>query len=322
MQTLILTSASGMCAELLDLGATVQRLVVPVRPGGEANPDDAARDVLLGLGSEAEHHASQDYVGVSIGRYANRIGGGRFTLDGVEHRLPVNDHGNTLHGGAGFDERTWTVVDHQESSLTLALVSDDGDQGFPGRVEVTARFELVESAGLPTMRTTYSAQTSAPTPVSLTSHLYLDLDGATPGPADPRQRLDVPAGRYLPVDEVGLPTGEVAPVEATAYDLRGGRALGDLPPIDHSYVVDGEGLRQVAEMTSSTGDLTMELWSDQPGLHVYTGSKLVAGDLEPFAGVALEPQHFPDSVHHPEWPSTVLRPGETYAGTSELRFRS
>ncbi len=309
-----LTSDSGMSAEVLDLGAAVQRLRVPVGEG--------LRDVVLGLPSEAERRASGDYVGVSIGRYANRIGGGRFTLDGVEHRLPVNDRGNTLHGGDGFDQRVWTVVDEGAAHVELSLVSPDGDQGFPGRLDVRARFALVESEGLPTLRTQYAATTDAPTVVSLTSHLYVDLDGAHPSAADPRQLLSVPAGSYLPVDDAGLPTGAIEAVDGTPYDLRTPRALGELPPIDHSYAVDGAGLRRVASMVSSAGDLTLELWSDQPGVHVYTGSALASGGLAPFAGVALEPQHFPDSVHHASWPSTVLRPGEAYAWVSEARFRA
>ena len=313
MSHLTLTGPGGLVVEVLELGATLHRVRVPVAAG--------LRDVVLTL-PPVERSRSTDYLGSSIGRYANRIGGGRFELDGREHRLPVNDRGNTLHGGDGFDARAWTVTDRSDTHVELLLVSDDGDQGFPGRLEVRCRFEVTGSASVPTLRTTYAARTDAPTVVSLTSHPYFNLDGARP-PADPAgQHLSVPAGTYLPVDANGLPTGEVADVQGTAYDLRTPRALGDLVPIDHSYAVAGEGLRPVAGLVSTTADLTLALWSDQPGVHVYTGSGLgsVAGHPAAGTGVALEPQHFPDSVHHPEWPSTVLRPGEDYEWLSEARF--
>lgn len=313
MSHLTLVGPGGLVVEVLELGATLHRVRVPIA--------DGLRDVVLTLPPE-ERSRSTDYLGSSIGRYANRIGGGRFELDGREHRLPVNDRGNTLHGGDGFDARTWTVTGRSDTHVELLLVSEDGDQGFPGRLEVRCRFEVTGSDSVPTLRTTYAARADAPTVVSLTSHPYFNLDGASP-PADPAgQHLSVPAETYLPVDADGLPTGEVADVQGTAYDLRTPRALGDLVPIDHSYAVAGEGLRPVAGLVSTTGDLGLELWSDQPGVHVYTGSGLgsVAGHPGAGTGVALEPQHFPDSVHHPEWPSTVLRPGEDYGWLSEARF--
>jgi aldose 1-epimerase len=304
----------GTVAEVLAVGATLHRLRVPA--GGRL------RDVVLSLPAD-ERARSGDFIGTSIGRYANRIGGGTFTLDGVEHRVPVNDRGNALHGGAGFDRRTWSWGSWTSSHVELTLVSEDGDQGFPGRLSVTCRYELLEVEGAPTLRTTYTATTDAPTVVSLTSHPYFNLDGALPATSAAQQRLSVAAGTYLPVDESGLPTGEVACVEGTAYDLRVPRPVGELPPIDHTYVVDADGMRPVASMWSTSGDIALELWSDQPGVHVFTASTIGAagqGHPQPGTGVALEPQHFPDSVHHPEWPSTVLRPGDRYRWVSEARF--
>ena len=315
MGPLTLVAPTGMRVEVLELGATVHRVQVPTSTG--------LRDVVLSLPPH-ERARSRDFLGASVGRYANRIAGGRFELDGVEHRLPLNDRGNTLHGGDGFDGRLWSVLDRTDSCVELVLVSHDGDQGFPGRLDVRCLFELVESDGAPTLRTTYTAETDAPTVVSLTSHPYYNLDGACPAVDDAGQLLSVPARNFLPVDGTGLPTGEVAGVQGTAYDLRAPRALGEVPPIDHSYVVDGEGLRPVAGLVSASGDLELELWSDQPGVHVFTGQGMGAADdrhPQEGAGVALEPQHFPDSVNRPEWPSTVLRPGETYRWVSEARFR-
>ncbi len=310
-----LVGPGGLVVEVLEHGATLHRVRVPMV--------DGLRDVVLTV-PKAERCRSTDFLGATVGRYANRIAGGRFELDGREHQLPVNDRGNTLHGGDGFDRREWSVTDRSTTHVELALVSEDGDQGFPGRLEVSCRYEVLGSAAEPTLRTTYAARTDAPTAVNLTSHPYFNLDGACPPVEHCGQRLSVPAESYLPVDETGLPTGEVADVEGTAYDLRAPRRLGELAPIDHSYAVAGEGLRPVAELVSTWGDLTMELWSDQPGVHVYTGAGMgrsAPGHPGAGTGVALEPQHFPNSVHHPEWPSTVLRPGEEYEWVAETRFR-
>jgi galactose mutarotase-like enzyme len=298
-------------AEVLVLGATVHRLEVPTPEG--------RRDVVLSLPTVGERRASRDFIGASIGRYANRIAGGRFDLDGREYRLPVNDRGNTLHGGHGFDRRMWTVVEEGPDHVELALVSEDGDQGFPGCLEVRARFEVGERL----LRTTYVATTDTPTPVSLTSHVYFNLDGAYPAGGASGQRLSVPAEEYLPVDANGLPTGAVAPVADTGFDLRRPRPLGEVRALDHTYIVPGRGLREVAALESTSGDLRLSLLSDQPGVHVYTGAGMGAGrpdHPQEGSGVALEPQHYPDSVHHPEWPSTVLLPGAEYRWVSEARF--
>jgi galactose mutarotase-like enzyme len=245
------------------------------------------------------------YAGATIGRSANRIAGGRFELDGVERRLPVNDRGNTLHGGPdGFDARTWTVLETGRCHVVLGLVSPDGDQGFPGELDVQARLEVDG----PRLATSYDATTSAPTVVSLTSHPYYRLVG--PGRAVTDHRLRVAADDYLPVDDTGLPTG-TAPVPGTRFDHDRPRPLA--ADLDHCWVLRGSGLREVATLT---GDgLALDLATDQPGLQVYSGG----GRID---GVALEPQHLPDSPHHPDWPSTVLRPGEDYRWRSVVTVRT
>ena len=311
MQVFVIGTAE-LQAAVLTRGATLHRLRVSMR--------GAFREVVLSLRTPEQRRASRDYLGVSIGRYANRIAGGSFSLEGVDHRLPVNDRGNTLHGGpCGFDRRVWDVLDVGPVHVELGLTSPDGDQGFPGTLEVLARFEVSGSA----LRTTYRATTDAPTPVSLTSHVYYNLDELKYAGSVNGQRLRLPAVAHLPVDRSGLPTGEVADLAATPYDVRSRRRVGDLPALDHTFVVPGEGLREMATLESTEGDLRLELASNQPGLHVYTGAGMGAGGSphpRQGTGVALEPQHFPDSVNRPDWPSTVLRPGEDYLWESEARF--
>ena len=274
--------------ELLELGATVRRLVVD------------GRDVVLGYVTPADYLASTSYVGGTIGRYANRIAGGRFELDGREVRVAVNDRGNHLHGGPdGFDRRTWDVVEHGPTHAVLRIVSPDGDAGFPGELTATARFEVLEGR----VAIDLTASTDAPTVVSLTSHAYFEL-------GDDHQ-LTIPAEEYTPVDPTGIPLGGHAPVAGTQYDFRTARSIGDAP-IDHNYVVDGSGLRTAAVLESPRAGTRLEVRSDQPGLQVYTGGEL--------GGVALEPQRFPDSPNHPDFPSAVLRPGETYRNRIEWVF--
>ncbi len=278
----------GPVLTLLDLGATVQRLVV------------YGRDVVLGYHTAAEYLASTSYVGGTIGRYANRIAGGRFELDGGEVRVVTNDRGNHLHGGpGGFDRRIWDLVEHGPQHAVLRLVSPDGDQGFPGELTATARFEVMADR----VAIDLGATSTATTVVNLTNHAYFDLGDD--------QELTVAAGEYTPVDPTGIPVGKHAPVAGTPYDLTVTRVVGDLR-IDHNYVVDGTGLRTAAVLESPRTGARLELRSDQPGLQVYTGGEL--------GGVALEPQRFPDSPNHPDFPSAVLRPGETYRSRIEWVF--
>jgi aldose 1-epimerase len=299
---------------LLDLGATVHRLEVTA-------PDGVRRNVLLGLPSPAAYLASADYLGGTIGRYANRIAGGRFAIDGAQVRVSAHERGNHLHGGPdGFDRRLWQVVASEESAATLALVSTDGDQGFPGEVTVRARFE-VDARGV---TLTLSARTDAVTVVNLTSHAYFNLAGAGEGAID-EHLLQLAADAYTPVDPEGIPCGGHQPVAGTTFDFREARPLGPVP-IDHNYVLRGSGLRVVAGLESPVSGLRLELLTDQPGLQVYTGDGLglrapeADAGLRPRSGIALEPQLFPDSPNRPDFPSATLRPGEVYRSTIRWRF--
>ena len=324
---LTIGTAPGPVVEVLALGATVHRLEVT---GG----DGQRRNVVLGHPDVAERLASGDYIGGTIGRYANRIAGGRFVLDGREVTVGAHDRGNSLHGGPdGFDVRLWDVVSHGPDEVVLSLTSPDGDQGFPGTVEVTVACRVVGDS----VSVEMVATTDATTVVNLTNHAYLNLDGEGAGTIDDHL-LVVEADDYTPVDATGIPLGEHAPVDGTPFDFREAAPLGpairgehpqvvDARGIDHNYVVRGEGLRRAAVLESPRTRTRVELWSDQPGLQVYTGNFLDGtrrstggGRYRQGDGIALEPQLFPDSPNRPEWPSAVLRPGQTYRWSQEWRF--
>jgi galactose mutarotase-like enzyme len=325
---LALGAAPGPVLHLLDLGATVHRLEVTCGDG-------VRRNVVLGHRSPEEYLSSTDYLGASIGRYANRIAGGTFPLDGREVTVGVHDRGNHLHGGPdGFDRRLWEVVERTPDRAVLRLESPDGDQGFPGHLIVQVTYEVTGAE----VRVAFEATTDAPTVVNLTNHSYFNLDGEGSGTVD-QHRLTVLADEYTPVDPTGIPlSGAHAPVDGTPFDLRSAAVLGpraraaheqvmDARGIDHNYVLRGTGRRNVAVLESPRSRTRLELTTDQPGLQVYTGNFLdgTSGSVEGALyrqgdGIALEPQLFPDSPNRPEFPDPVLRPGETYRAALGWRF--
>lgn len=312
--------AGGISLDLLELGATVHRLLVTDRDGGQ-------RNVVLGHPSLEGYLTGPGYLGAVVGRYANRLARGRFKLDGQDHTVLPNEGVNTLHGGPeGFDRRLWTVTAATGSRLTLSLLSPDGDQGFPGTVTTTVSYEVSTDGEADEVRIHYVAGTDAPTVVNLTNHSYFNLEGEGSGTVD-EHCLHVPAAYYTAVGPGLLPTGELRPVDGTPLDFRAGRILGtvrgsthpelaEAGGVDHNFVVDGSGLRRHARLEAPGSGLVLEVLSDQPGVQVYAGQQLdgtVRGTSgRPYvsgAGVALETQHFPDSPNHPGFPSTVLRPG-------------
>ncbi len=310
--------------EILPLGATLHRFDVLL-------PDGSWRNILLGHPTPDAYPTGSGYLGATVGRFANRIAGGRFSLDGFEYRLDVNEAPNQLHGGTGgFHSYVWDVAGAGSDWVDFALTSPDGDQGFPGTMLVSARFELVPGGA----QVTYRATSDAPTVVNLTTHPYFNLDGEGSGNTDAHM-LQIPAGRYTPNREDGIPTGEIRDVTGTAADFRSGRLLGTARGqalvegitrnggYDHNFVVDGEGLREHCRFTGATG-LTLTLRSDAPALQVYTGEHFDGTGTGTSgaryvrrAGVALEPQGYPDAPNHPNFPSTVLRPGEEYVATTQ-----
>ncbi|MFD7693342.1 MULTISPECIES: aldose epimerase family protein [Streptomyces] len=301
---------AGVRVRVLSYGGIVQSLEVPDRDGRTA-------DVVLGfadLDGYVKHPGP--YLGALVGRYANRIAGGRFPLDGVTYALDPNTPPNSLHGGArGFDKRVWDVTP-VEHGLRLTRVSPHGEEGFPGRLEVTATYTL-EAGGA--LRFVYEAVTDAPTVVNLTNHSYFNLAGAASGDAGGHE-LRLAASRFTPVDTDLIPTGALEDVTGTRFDFRRLRKVGS--GYDHNFVLDKgvtQDAREVAELYDPSTGRALTVATTEPGLQLYTADKLD----EPFSpgdGIALETQHFPDSPNRPEFPSTVLRPGETYRSETVYAF--
>ncbi|MFG1696492.1 aldose epimerase family protein [Nonomuraea sp. NPDC049309] len=294
-------SSGRLRVEVLTYGAIVRTLEV------------SGRNVVLGLDTLDDYRTRSRYFGAIVGRYGNRIAGGRFTLDGTEYRLPVNNGPNSLHGGTeGFDSKVWTIADRGDSSVTLTLVSPDGDQGYPGTLTASVTYTLEDDA----LRIDYVAETDAPTVVNLTNHSYFNLKGV--GVGDIRDHvIRMEADHYLPVDADKIPTGELASVKGTPFDFTEPHAVGERydGAYDHCFVLNGG-------ITVTAGGLTMEVTTTEPGVQFYSGSMLDGEETPygPFAGLCLETQHFPDSPNQPQFPSTVLRPGERRTSTTTYRF--
>ena len=331
VHVLSLGAEPGPVVHLLDLGATVHRLEITCGDG-------VRRNVALNLPSVDAYLASTTYLGATIGRYANRIAGGRFVLDGQPVALGANDRGNHLHGGPdGFDRRLWSIERHEPDEAEFLLLSPDGDQGYPGNLEARVRFRV----GADRVRIEFGATTDAPTIVNLTNHAYFNLDGDQAGGIDDHVLL-LAADAYTPVDPSGIPTGEIADVTGTPFDFRSpcplGTAFRSQHPqvrgargIDHNVVLRPDAARDpdrpAAVLTSPRTGTRMALHTDQPGLQVYTGNFLDGSEpsgsgqlLRQGDGIALEPQLFPDTPNQPAFGSARLAPGEEYRAVSEWRF--
>jgi aldose 1-epimerase len=317
-----LRNENGMEVEIINYGAIIASIKVPDRDGKIA-------EITLGHDKLAGWEEDPFFLGATIGRFANRIAQGRFSIDGKSYELPINDDPNSLHGGHdGFDKRIWAaspVVRDGRVGVELALVSKDGEQGYPGNLTVQVAYTLGQENDL---RIDYRATTDAPTVINLTNHAYFDLGGRGDIVG---HVLRIPATFYTPTDDAQIPTGQLAPVDGTPFDFRKPERIGlriddAAGGYDHNFVLGGEGLREAALVFEPESGRVMEVLTSEPGIQFYSGNKLeglpgrAGRTYPPRSGFCLETQHFPDSPNHPHFPSTVLCPGEVFTSTTIYRF--
>jgi aldose 1-epimerase len=329
-----LDNGRGLVLKAINFGGIVTSLCCPDREGRSAN-------VVLGFDNLADYVERNPNFGTLVGRYANRIRDGRFVLDGAAHALARNDGAHALHGGpTGFGKRWWAIAPRPTAAdggvaLVLTLSSEDGEEGYPGRLDVEVTYTLKPTDA---WRIDYRATTSRPTVVNLTHHAYWNLAGA--GTALDHE-LTLNASRFLPVDAGLIPTG-IADVEGTPFDFReptqiGARIRSGSPQLmgargyDHCFVLDragAGGLVHAARLRDPRTGRVLEIETTQPGVQFYSGNfldgRLRGAGSQAYRqgdGLCLETQHFPDSPNRPEFPSTVLRPGETFQSTTVHRFR-
>lgn len=325
VQRFSLTNAHGLVARVTNYGTIITELLVPDRAGQMG-------DVVLGFDTLAPYLEGHPYFGCTVGRVANRIARGRFTLDGTDYTLAVNNGPNHLHGGlVGFDKAVWAAapLPGPVAGVKFTHVSPHGDEGYPGRLEVGVVMTLTDADAL---TIDYTATTDRATPVNLTNHSYFNLAGR--GDVLGHELL-LAAESYTPVDETGIPTGRIAPVLGTPLDFTRPTAIGarlDRRPergYDHNFVITGAGreLKLAARVFEPVTGRAMEVLTTEPGLQLYTGNYLdgtLTGKRDvrylQHTGFSLEAQHYPDSVNHPTFPDTILRPGATYRQTTVYAF--
>lgn len=328
-----LTNRHGVEARITNFGAGLVSLRVPDARG-------QLGDVVLGYDGAAGYEADTSYLGSIAGRYANRIAGGRFRLDGVEYRLARNNGPNHLHGGVrGFNKVLWRMRELRqrrgEAAVELSYLSRDGEEGYPGNLSATVTYVLTDRDEL---RIEYAATTDKATVVNLTNHAYFNLAGEGAG-SILSHVLRINADRFTPIDETSIPTGELRPVAGTPFDFRRPTAVGlriDQADeqlrfgkgYDHNYVLNKRGseLSLAAEVSEPAGGRVLQVWTTEPGVQLYTGNFLAGARgkggkvYHVREGFCLEAQHFPDSPNRPAFPSAVLRPGRRYTQTTVYKF--
>ena len=344
-------NTNGTEAAVTDLGASLVLLGFKDRAG-------TWRDLVLGHDNAAEYEDGHGSIGGTVGRFANRIGGGKFTLNGTTYELTKNSGPNTLHGGRDpFTKRLWTAAYASDRSVTFTLKSPDGDQGFPGNMEITVTYSLDDDD---TLHIDYSARSDRDTPLNLTNHSYFNLAGLTVteinepdrlydadmlSPARPACKMPsvfdqiakINASAFTPNDAYSLPTGEILPVEGTPFDFRSPKPLGaDIDAAykqleygsgyDHNFVIDGEGYREAAALYCEATGIKMTVLTDLPGMQLYTANNLTdepgkcGAVYSPRCAVCFETQYFPDSVNREYFPGGVLLAGEIYRSRTSYRF--
>jgi aldose 1-epimerase len=327
-----LTNGNGLRACIMTHGATLVSLETPDQDGNTV-------DIVLGHDTAAEYMQATPYFGATVGRFANRIRNGTFTLDGVEYTLAKNNGPNALHGGLrGFDKVIWSAEPlPEENAVRMTYISADGEEGFPGEVQTVVTYALT---GDDELKIDYAADTSAPTPYNITNHSYFNLAGHNAGTCT-GQLMMIHAGTFLPTDETAIPYGHELPVEGTPFDFRDPHAIGERIDADHEQIRFGNGydhnfclnkktdgeLSLAARAEDPLSGRVMETWTTEPGVQFYTGNFL-DGTLRGKGGCAyprrggfcLETQHWPDAPNQPQFPDTLLRPETPFASQTIYKF--
>lgn len=327
----ILRNANGMQLEFTNLGGIVTRIMTPDRAGAFDN-------VNLGFPTLLEYFAKNNYYGALVGRYGNRIRNGQFTIDGQDYEVAKNNNGkNHLHGGlVGFHRRLWkaSAPDASAARVELTYRSPDGEENYPGNVDVKVVYTLDDDN---TWRIDYSATTDAPTPLNLTQHAFFNLNGAKRDVLAHEVKLYCPTYTAFTPEDL-MPTGEILPVADTPLDFTTAKAVArdldatDINGFDNNFVIDRAGraadeLVPCAEVYDPDSGRTMAVATTEPGVQLYTGNSIDPTDVGfdhvkygKYWGLCLETQHYPDSVHYPQFPDTILRPGQTYRHSTTYRF--
>jgi aldose 1-epimerase len=330
-----LTNTHGMEVCITNFGGRIVSIMVPDREGD-------MQDVVLGFDKVQDYFPenNQTDFGAAIGRYANRINQGKFTLDGVEYQLPQNNFGHCLHGGpTGWQYKVYEVLEADGQQLKLGLTSPDGDNGFPGTVKSTVTYTITEDNGLDIA---YEATTDAPTVINMTNHAYFNLSGKPATHSITDDLLWINATHFTPVDSTFMTTGEIRPVAGTPFDFTQAKPIGQDIEADCQQVRNGRGYDHnwcldtdrdiaalAAELYCPESGINLKVYTDEPGIQVYvgnfldgsvTGKKGIAYPLR--SAICLETQHYPDSPNKPQWPSVVLRPGETYTSHCIFSFNA
>ena len=328
-----LQNKRGAEIKIITYGARVVSITMPDRNGKYA-------DIVLGYGNLQSYVKSTDYFGSIVGRYANRIGKAEITLHGKTYKLSANENGNELHGGKmGFSEVVWNAKPHETKAgpaLELTLISPDGDQGYPGKMTVHVTYTLLNNNEL---KIQYEATTNKETVINLSHHSYFNLSG------DPHNTilyglLKINANEFTPIDKESIPTGKIEKVAGTPLDFRKSTAIGArindnfeqlklAHGYDFNYVLNNYNgkVREVADVYDPSSGRYMQVFTDQPGIQFYSGNYLNGTQIgkdgiayQQHAGLCLEAQHYPDSPHHPKWPSVVLKPGQIYRQITIYKF--
>lgn len=319
-----LTNENNIEIKIINYGGIITSLKTPDKDGNFEN-------VVLGFDNLDDYQKENPYFGALIGRYGNRIEKGEFELNDTEYQLTINDGENHLHGGAqGFDSVFWSAEVIDDSTLELSYLSPDGEEGYPGNLQVTVTYQLTADNEL---RIDYKATTDQATPINLTAHSYFNLTG-DPSNDILDHQLKLHAESYTPVNSQLIPTGEIAPVGNTPFDFTDFQTIGARISqvdggYDHNYILDKETSEETvaAELLDEQSGRKLTVLTTEPGIQFYSGNFLDGSlenengtQLEQYSGLCLEPQHFPNSPNEPEFPSTILRPDETYSSAIVYRF--